>query len=241
MTSTELIKTIEEFCMLNTSEENILKYNRYFKENVDMYGLTAPQIHGKVSELKKNKGLTFDIVLEAAGVLIERPKSEEVTFALLLVNGFGKQFTKPVFREIERWYSISITNWAHADTLGMLILPDFFKYNIININDFDSWLTSNYKFQRRSVPVALIKYLKMNKTINFTSVFEYVEPLLLDKDREVHQGTGWFLREAWKIKNKETEMFLMKWKNEVPRLIIQYATEKMSKEEKMNYKRVSQL
>jgi 3-methyladenine DNA glycosylase AlkD len=202
-----------------------------------MYGLTAPQIHGKVSEILKNKDLTFDIVFNSASILIERPKSEEVTFALLLMNGFRKQFSKPVFHEIEKWYSISITNWAHADTLGMLILPKFFTYNVISINDFDSWLTSKYKFQRRSVPVALIKYLKMNKTINFTNIFEFVEPLMLDKDREVHQGIGWFLREAWKIKNSDTEEFLLKWKDKAPRLIIQYATEKMTKEEKLKYKK----
>lgn len=55
---------------------------------------------------------------------------------------------------------------------------------------------------------------------------------MLDAERVVHQGLGWFLREAWKIKKEETESFLLKWKNQAPRLIYQYATEKMSTEEK---------
>ena len=58
-----------------------------------------------------------------------------------------------------------------------------------------------------------------------------------DKEREVHQGAGWFLREAWKIERNETEAFLYKWKETAPRLIIQYATEKMTKDEKMKFKK----
>jgi len=47
----------------------------------------------------------------------------------------------------------------------------------------------------------------------------------------------WFLREAWKIKRSETETFLLKWKETAPRLIFQYACEKMSAEKKMKFKR----
>jgi hypothetical protein len=36
---------------------------------------------------------------------------------------------------------------------------------------------------------------------------------------------------------KETEAFLLKWKNEAPRLIYQYATEKMTAEEKKRFKK----
>jgi hypothetical protein len=53
----------------------------------------------------------------------------------------------------------------------------------------------------------------------------------------VHQGLGWFLREAWKLKRKETEAFLLKWKDNAARLIFQYATEKMTATEKKRFKR----
>ena len=60
---------------------------------------------------------------------------------------------------------------------------------------------------------------------------------MVDKDREVHQGVGWFLREAWKKNHEVTESFLLKWKDRAPRLIIQYATEKMTKEEKLRFRK----
>ena len=41
----------------------------------------------------------------------------------------------------------------------------------------------------------------------------------------------------WKIKKDDTESFLLKWKNEAPRVIFQYATEKMTKEEKQKFRK----
>jgi 3-methyladenine DNA glycosylase AlkD len=58
-----------------------------------------------------------------------------------------------------------------------------------------------------------------------------------DADREVHQGMGWFLREAWKIRPEETETFLLEWRNTAPRLIFQYACEKMDKEHKLKFRK----
>jgi 3-methyladenine DNA glycosylase AlkD len=60
---------------------------------------------------------------------------------------------------------------------------------------------------------------------------------MMDDERMVHQGLGWFLREAWKLKRKGTEAFLLKWKNDAARLIFQYATEKMTTEEKKRFKK----
>jgi len=50
-----------------------------------------------------------------------------------------------------------------------------------------------------------------------------------------------FLREAWKIKPQETETFLLKWKNTGARLIFQYACEKMTKVQKLKYRKENKL
>jgi 3-methyladenine DNA glycosylase AlkD len=117
----------------------------------------------------------------------------------------------------------------------MWILPDLMSQGWIQQDDFRSWLTSEYTFQRRCVPVTLIRSLKTTPDLNV--LFNFIEPLVSDPEREVHQGVGWFLREAWKINRAVTEAFLMKHKNTAPRLIIQYATEKMTKEERLLYRK----
>jgi len=154
---------------------------------------------------------------------------------LLLFDGFWKQFTPESFQTIGSWFSFSITNWAHADTLGMLILPRFLDKKILEMNDFSPWLDSPFKFQRRCVPVTLIKHMKKTRQVMPSILF--VEKLMADPEREVHQGMGWFLREAWKISPAETELFLEKHKDTAPRLIIQYACEKMTPENKLRFKR----
>jgi 3-methyladenine DNA glycosylase AlkD len=58
-----------------------------------------------------------------------------------------------------------------------------------------------------------------------------------DKERVVQQGVGWFLREAWKRDPAPVEIFLMEWKDTAPRLIFQYATEKMTAAQKKRYRK----
>jgi 3-methyladenine DNA glycosylase AlkD len=60
---------------------------------------------------------------------------------------------------------------------------------------------------------------------------------MLDEERVVQQGLGWFLREAWKRQRLVVEEFLIEFKDTAPRLIYQYATEKMTPEQKNRFRR----
>jgi len=91
------------------------------------------------------------------------------------------------------------------------------------------------KFQRRAVPVSLIKLMK--ETGQVREFVHFIEPLMMDPEREVHQGVGWFLREAWKLQPQPVEEFLLKYKDSAPRLIFQYATEKMKSEDKKRFRK----
>jgi 3-methyladenine DNA glycosylase AlkD len=235
MTAHQLTGTIRAYCLQNASEANVIKYSYYFKSGYDAYGLSQPTLNAGAKDMLKLPGIDLNIVLEAAPELIKSGKYEETGLALLLVRGLSRQYTRDTFDTIAGWYEIGIRNWAHADTLGMAILPLFLKKDIVNMDDFRDWLKSEYKFKRRSVPVTLIKSLKTNK--DYPILFRFLESLMEDPEREVHQGMGWFLREAWKKDAPATETFLLKWKNTAPRLIIQYATEKMTAEQKLKFKK----
>jgi len=235
MTTTEIIQGIRLYCTANADAERLQKSQRLFKEEFVGYGLTAPQVYSKVKEMLKRSDFDFPTVLDAAPELMKNRMFEEISMGLLLLDGHWKQFTPETFQTIGSWFSFSITNWAHADTLGMLILPKFLDKKILEMNDFSPWLDSPFKFQRRCVPVTLIKHIKKTRQVMPSILF--VEKLMADSERKVHQGMGWFLREAWKISPSETESFLEKWKDTAPRLIIQYACEKMTPENKLRFKR----
>jgi 3-methyladenine DNA glycosylase AlkD len=68
-------------------------------------------------------------------------------------------------------------------------------------------------------------------------MLEYIRPMMLDDERVVHQGLGWFLREAWKKQPKPVEAFLLEYKDTAARLIFQYATEKMSPAARARFRR----
>jgi 3-methyladenine DNA glycosylase AlkD len=236
MTTNEIIQEIRSYCIVNADDERIKMSQRFFKEEFIGYGLTAPQVHGKVKEMLKQGGFDLHTILDATPELMKSGRYEEISIGLLLLNGLWKQFTPETFQVIGNWFSFSITNWAHADTLGMFILPKFMDKKIVEMHDFASWLDSSFKFQRRCVPVTLIKHIKKTKDVMPSILF--VEKLMADPEREVHQGMGWFLREAWKINATEVEPFLLRYKDSAPRLIIQYACEKMTPENKLRFKRI---
>ena len=236
MTTNELVQEIRTYCLTHASLEQLQKSQRFFKEEFIGYGLTAPQVHDKVKELLKTGQIDLPTVLEATPIFMESQKYEEISFALLLLNGLWKQFKPETFQTISGWFAFSINNWAHADTLGMFVLPKFLEKKIASPDDFAPWLNSPYKFQRRCVPVTLIKHVKKTREVIPSVLF--VEQLMTDPEREVHQGMGWFLREAWKISPSEVEPFLLKYKETAPRLIIQYACEKMTAENKQRFRKM---
>jgi 3-methyladenine DNA glycosylase AlkD len=235
MKATELYKEIQNYCRANADEVVVKKYSRYFKEGYDAYGLSREQLEEKVSSILSDKSINMKLVLSASRYLVKSGKYEETSFAIRLLSEFSEQFTDATFQAIGKWFEIGIINWGHTDVICGMLISKFFEKNIISLEALSGWRTAKNKYQRRAVPVAMIELLK--STDDYTSLFTFIEPLMLDSERMVHQGLGWFLREAWKLKRKETKAFLLKWKNDAARVIFQYATEKMTSEEKARFKR----
>lgn len=235
MKATELYEEIQGYCRANADEAIVKKYSRYFKEGYDAYGLSREKYEKKVDLLINDKRINMKLVLSAGRHLIKSGKYEETSFAIRLLNEFSEQFTAATFREIGKWFEIGIINWSHTDAICGLLISKFFERNIISLETLSGWRTAKNKYQRRAVPVAMIELLK--STTDYAPLYSFIEPLMLDDERVVHQGLGWFLREAWKLKTKETEAFLLKWKNDAARVIFQYATEKMTPGQKKRFKK----
>ena len=235
MESDQLYNEIVSFCQANSDEATVLKYARYFKEGYDAYGVPTAAYLEKVSELKALETISLQDILACAHRLLKSGKYEETSFVISLIEGYKKKFDAQTFTAIEKWFESGISNWAHTDFLSGNVLPYFFLKKIIPLEKLNSWRTSPYKFQRRCVPVTLIKLLKTTSDLNV--LFEMINPMMMDNERVVHQGLGWFLREAWKLKHEETEDFLFRWKDDSARLIFQYATEKMGKTERVRFKK----
>ena len=236
MNGTELFNQIRTYCEANADEAVVKKYGRFFKEGYDAYGLTQELMEDKIKTLLAGGDLDLGTVLEASIPLVESGKYEETGFAVrLLSDGFAKQFDRDTFEVVSKWFDVGIVNWAHTDVTCSLLTPKFLEHGIVTLEDFSEWRTSGRRFKRRAVPVTMLALLKTEE--DYQVLFDFIDPMMMDGERVVHQGLGWFLREAWKLKREETEEFLFKWKDDAARLIFQYATEKMSKEERVRFRK----
>nr|WP_321450715.1 DNA alkylation repair protein [uncultured Carboxylicivirga sp.] len=231
----DLFDEIRAFCIAKSDPKNVEKYSRYFKEGFDSYGVSFENTQAKVDELYSRSEINLALILQSAHLLVPTGKYEETSFAFALVNKYKKEFTHHTFASIESWFQIGINNWAHTDMICGELLSYFINKEIVRIDDFRSWRVAKNKFQRRAVPVSFIKPFK--KGFELKPLLEFIDPLMMDTERVVHQGLGWFLRECWKKQPEPVEKFLHKWKNDAARLIFQYATEKMTKEYRLNFRK----
>ncbi len=239
MKAAELYEDIREYCKKHADKKYAKKHAKFFIEGYDAYGLSKDIFEDKVHSLINDENISMRLILSTSKLLIKSGKFEEVSYAIRLLHELSDQYDEKTFSHIEQWFKIGIINWGHCDVLCVYQMTTLFEKKLITLDNLSDWRNAENKYQRRAVPVAMLVLLKMRK--NYKSLFKFIEPLMMDTEKKVQQGLGWFLREAWKIKPKETETFLLKWKNDAPRTIFQYATEKMTAIEKKRFRKDKKL
>ena len=235
----ELVDAIRSYCSAHKDLSKLPKWQRYFKEGFDAWGLLDKD--DPLWTVKRDAwmaayaDLGVDGFLKAGAQLFTSGKYEEGSLAIHFLSLLREQLTPADIAKLETWFAAGIANWAHTDVLCGMLLAPMLQSGQIPLSIFENWRTSQYRFQRRAVPVATLGLLKTKAST--AALLEFLTPLMMDRERVVQQGMGWFLREAWKRERGPVEKFLTKWKDRAPRLIFQYATEKMTAEEKALYKR----
>jgi 3-methyladenine DNA glycosylase AlkD len=230
---------IRGFLKKNADDKIVQKYARYFKEGYDAYGIDPDKFQKKRDEWFKScqKNLTEDELLALCENLIKTGKYEEASVALDFFIRLKKNYNKRLFGVIGKWFQKYIVNWAHSDWACGDILYLFIKDKIVPLEELMEWTESSSKWKRRAVPVTLVKLVSKDGYIK--EGLSVARKLIFDPERVVHQGVGWLLRETWKKSPAEVENFLYKWKDKAPRLIIQYATEKIDKKTRKRFRRSS--
>lgn len=231
------IKEIRNFCIENSDSAIVAKYSKYFKEGYDSYGVDDKILiaqRDKWIEKWKDE-LSINDYLDIGDKLVSYGKFEEIAFAIHFISFQRQYYSYEVFQRVGNWFEIGIENWGSTDVLCMLVLSNFIKDEVIEINQLKEWTKSSSEWKRRAVPVTLAQIIKSN--FELKPILSAIEPLMLDKSEYVQKGVGTLLRGLWKKHKDETEKFLLKWKNDSGRLIIRYATEKMDKENKKRFKK----
>lgn len=233
-----LVSEIREYLAAHADPKLAAKYAHFFKEGYDAWGLMDGKHefwNEKLSawaERYRNLGLAG--FLHAGEMLFASGKYEEGGIAIQFVKARLEDFDAQTFAALERWFEAGLGNWAHCDTLCGEVISPLLAGGRVSLDAIAGWRESKLKYQRRAVPVGMLGLLKKHAEI--PPLLEFVRPLMMDGERVVHQGVGWFLRECWKADRPHTEKFLLEWKDSAPRLIYQYATEKMTPPERAQFR-----
>lgn len=234
-----LAAEIRTYCAANANPELAAKYARYFKEGYDAWGL-LDRNHPFFNEqqdawLKAHAHWGPKGFLLLGEALFASGKFEEGSIAISFLKSFSAQIDARTLPGIARWFDAGIQNWAHVDVLCSEILSPTLASGRLALADFAPWRTATSRFQRRAVPVAMLSLLKTSAPT--AELLRFIRPLMLDPERVVQQGLGWFLRETWKREPQPVEALLMEYRMQAPRVIYQYATEKMTAAKKAAFRR----
>jgi 3-methyladenine DNA glycosylase AlkD len=233
------LNEIKNFCETNSDPSIIKKYQKYFKEGYDGYGIDDKVFKCQLENWAEQwKGeMTIEDYLDLGDELMKNGRFEEKHIAIHFLKSNRANFSKDTFARVGNWFDYGINDWATTDVLCMLVLSGLLYDKVIGPENLQAWVNSNSEWKRRAIPVALVELNKLTKNLKPVEAIELVDRLMLDQSEYVQKGIGTLLRGLWKKYPSEIEAFLMKWKDQCGRLIVQYATEKMDKEYKKRFRK----
>jgi 3-methyladenine DNA glycosylase AlkD len=208
----------------------------YFKESVNFLGCSLPQcnkIAGEWSRKLSSEEWSYDEVLLLAEELLKAGSWEEGSVGLDLVQRRKRDFREDDFDIFERWLRNFVGNWAHTDSIAPHIFGELVEmYPTLSVKIFE-WTKSNNRWMRRASAVTYVLHARHGKFHEW--VYRTADILLGDEDDMVRKGLGWMLKCASQSDEAGVVDYLMRNRDKTSRLVLRYATEKMSQE---NRKRV---
>jgi 3-methyladenine DNA glycosylase AlkD len=220
------IEDIRKALILNADERVKLSGERYFKENVILYGIKSAVVsrigkdHYKALQ-DKSKSHVFSLCEE----LWESGYMEESFIACNWSYNVRKYYVPADFEIFERWVKSYVGNWASCDTLCNHTVGTFIEMYPSFLSGLKRWAISSNRWQKRAASVSLIVPARKGKFLN--DIFEIADILHSDKDDMVQKGYGWMLKAASQAHQSEVFDYVFSKKATMPRTSLRYAIEKM--------------
>jgi 3-methyladenine DNA glycosylase AlkD len=224
-----IIEKIRADLKLLADEKIRVQGERFFKEEVKLYGLRA----AKVSELAKSyfkliPGKSKSEVFRLCEELWRSGYAEEGFIACEWAYSVKKEYEKEDFAVFSRWVSSYISNWATCDTLCNHTIGTFVEMYPEYIRDLKKWAHSENRWVKRAAAVTFIVPARKGRFLD--DIFEIADILHSDDDDMVQKGYGWMLKAASQAHQKEVFEYIIRKKATMPRTSLRYAIEKMPPE-----------
>jgi 3-methyladenine DNA glycosylase AlkD len=227
----QIIEKVRRDLENNAEEKTRISGERYFREQVNMYGVKSAavkQIARETYKLIQDKGKTN--VFHLCGELWKSGYIEESFIACNWSYNLRKRYEKNDFHVFETWLNHYVDNWASCDTLcnhsvGTLVemYPDL-------LAGLKKWAVSDNRWTRRGSAVSLI--IPARKGMFLREIFDIADILHSDREDMVQKGYGWMLKASSEAHQSEVFDYVQKRKSTMPRTALRYAIEKMPTEMK---------
>jgi 3-methyladenine DNA glycosylase AlkD len=201
---------------------------RYFvNQHYGGYGVPAPQV-------KQIAGSVYREVRQwpIAGrdglctELWEGGSFEEGAIVCYVYRRFQKTCGEREFRLFTRWLDKYVHNWGHTDGLALWLLGACVQNDPDLIARLYKWVGARNRWKRRAAAVTLVYSARRGEHIR--QILDIAGGLIGDPCDMVQKGAGWLLKEAYPKHPSAVMHFLMPRRGKTTRLVLRYAAEKMS-------------
>ena len=218
---------------LSRRERILNSSNPYFTQ----YGHKMSEIEGIVKEVAKKFGSNYQEAVEVFKALISSDNHEEKFTGMLYLNQFKKDFNDKTIELIHDSFIKYCDSWALCDSTMIKIIGPFLvkkgKESLAR-KIITNWSESENLWIRRASMVILLKIIMIRKKLDEKILFELVEKMLQkDKDEYILKGIGWLLKTCSKYEPEIIFNYLRSNRNSFPRLVLRYASEKLSEDKRL--------
>ena len=221
-----IIDEIRSELIRNADEKTRLQGERFFKEDIKIYGLKSAQVKGLAKEFySKIPGINKAKVFSLCEELWKSGYMEEAGIACIWSYNVRREYVPEDFSIFERWVRNYVNNWAACDTLCNHNVGTFIEMYPSFLAELKKWALSQNRWVKRASAVSLIVPARKGKFLE--DIFEIADILHSDPDDMVQKGYGWMLKAASQACQKEVFNYVMKRKATMPRTSFRYAIEKM--------------
>lgn len=230
--------------VLNELKRHVINDPEYkaFREkctNMKVLGLRLPVMRSLIK-----KGFYFynksdkEILSIWNTIWKEATTHEVAAMALYYYTEKKRELTPTHWNTMKSWVN-KLDSWEHADTLCYIYSRLYELYPELVEPTLFKWNTSKNPWIQRCSIVSTIYYASKNrKAPKVTTVLKLIEPLISHTDPYVQKAVGWQLREVYNLDPKRGLAFINKHLTTLSAISFSYATEKLTKEQKIPMKLV---
>ena len=223
------VTILEKELRKNATPERARVSVRYFKTGKGEYG-EGDQFLGVAVPFQRALAAKYDTQVTEADIsdLLSSPYHEIRLTALFMLN---TRFLKSADQvEAKKWVDFylshihCINNWDLVDSSAPIVLGTWLQNRDRRI--LYQFARSKNLWKNRIAMLTTLAFIRKNE---LADLLKLAEIFIHHPHDLMHKATGWMLREGWKKNPEEIEKFLTNNAPRMPRTMLRYSIEKMSK------------